>query len=562
VVTYAALNELPVAQIIKTKNQEADLTTKDVPLAHRTIRHVLESAVAERPDFIALQDPTQKLSYGETWTKALQLTAGYGKLGLKRQEIALIMFDNHVDSVLAWLGLSLGGYVEATINTAYKGDMLAHIVNSSTATTILTEDRYLPRLMDIRPQIPALKTVVIRASGQLSDDQAAAFRQQAAQVWDTLDFTALAAHAPASPETINPWDLISISFTSGTSGRSKGVLCPHAHAFGHATTVGLCKTNPGEVRYIVLPQFHIAGRWGGVYNSLASHACAYIAPTFSASKYWEQVRATGATTSQLVGSMAEFLLRQPPSPLDRDHNLREISVIPVPADIQIWKDRFGVDLAACYGSTELGSILATTPATIPRSVGRVREGYEVRIVDENDMELPAGEVGELIMRPKLPWTSSVGYLNDPQRTGDVWRNGWLHSGDALYCDENGNYFFVDRVDDAIRRRGENISSSEVELYMCQHPAVAEAAAVAVPSEHVEDEIKVVVVLKDGCTVSELELAEFMADTVPYFMVPRYIEITKELPRTPTAKVKKNELRAQGVKNAWDAEAAGFNPKHR
>jgi crotonobetaine/carnitine-CoA ligase len=529
------------------------LDTSDTPLERRNIRAVLEAALACGADQPALRGPGQTLTYAEVWTEGLKLGLGLGELGVERQQPVLLMLDNHPDNVLCWAGVSLTGLVEVSINTAYKGDMLAHIIRDSGARVLIADATYVERLANVAKDVPALATVVVRGATE------AALASAGAVPWLWLDFDALRAETPAEPAELQPWDLASISYTSGTTGRSKGVLCPHAHAFGHGTIEGLGRTRPGETRFIVLPQFHIAGRWGGVLSAFASRGTAYIAPAFHASTFWDEAKAAGARSSQLVGTMAEFLMRCPPGPGDRDHGVREIGVIPLPKNLAAFEDRFGVKVRTAYGSTELGSVVdSADPA--PGSVGRARDGYEIRIVDEHDLEVPAGVVGELVARPTMPWTSSLGYHNHPEKTVEAWRNGWLHSGDALKKDEDGNFFFVDRVDDSLRRRGENISSSEVEYLINAHPHVQESAVVGVSSEFLEDELKAVIILRASGSITELQLLTELAETMPYFMVPRYVHFVEDLPRTPTAKVQKGQLRATGTAGAWDREAAGFKLK--
>ena len=307
----------------------------------------------------------------------------------------------------------------------------------------------------------------------------------------------------------------------------------------------------------MLPQFHIAGQWGGVYRALIAGATAYVASGFHVSTFWDEIRSIGATTTQLVGTMASFLTAPEASPSDADNPLREIHMIPVVPDVEGFAKRFGVSMVTAFGNTELGTVLMNPDAVEYRGVGKVRAGYEAMIVDEHDVEVPRGRPGELVIRATLPWTTMIGYQGEPEKTADAYRNGWLHGGDALYQDEEDNFFFVDRMDDSIRRRGENVSSLEVELHLNQHPAVLESAVVAVPSEHLEDEIKAVVVLTGTIDVDEEALFRFLADRLPYFMVPRFFEILPELPKTPTAKVRKVELRTRDTGTVWDSTKAGL-----
>lgn len=520
-----------------------------IDLEDRTLLRVMAAAVGLRPDDPAVSEPDRIVTYAELWDRGLQVSGGLGRVASQDAPIA-IMLDNHIDNVVAWVGINLGGFVELSLNTALKGQMLAWPIADSGAETILCEDHYVPELAEIADRIPGLRNVVVRGA----TDEDIADHQKRLPGWRFIQFAEVLEGTRTAPCPRNPWDLSSITYTSGTTGRSKGVLCPHAHAFNQATGDGLGNTRVGEVRLVVLPQFHAAGRWGGVYHSLIHGATAHLVGKFSASQFWTQAKIANAKTSQLVGTMAAFLARQPESENDRNHSLREICVLPLPPQPEKWARRFGVNIATSYGSTEVGSITNAT-SLHGMSVGRVREGYDIRIFDENDIEVPIGTVGEAVVRASLPWTTSIGYLNRPEETAKSWRNGWLHTGDALYRDADGYFYFVDRIDDAIRRRGENISSAEVEMHVLAHELVAECAAVAVASEFVEDEIKISVVLHEGKKLGEAALVAFLEREMPRFMVPRYIEFVEELPKTQTGKVRKKELRAVGTSGCWDCSQA-------
>jgi carnitine-CoA ligase len=520
------------------------------PLEQRTLNAVLQRVLDEAPDAVAVRDPHRSMTYAELWDAALRLAGGFRAAGVERGDRVAMLLGNHIDNVLTWVALSAIGAIEVPVNSSYRREMLSYIVNNSGARLAVVDRSLAGQLQEVSGDLAHLESVILH--GPVGDGPAAFPGPRARRL---LEFTELAGHAPTDPAAIDPWDLIAIMYTSGTTGRSKGVLCPHAHAWTHASGVGT--TEPGDTRYVVLPQFHIAGQWGGVYRAFLAGATAYVAPGFHVSTFWEEVRSAGATTTQLVGTMAAFLAAQDPKPAEADNPLREIHMIPVVPDVAAFAQRFGVSVASGFGNTEIGTVIAKTDAVRQPGLGLVREGYVARVVDENDVEVPTGEVGEFVVRADLPWTTMAGYLDEPEKTTEVLRNGWLHSGDGVYQDEQGHYYFADRVDDAIRRRGENVSSLEVELHVNAHPAVLESAVVAVPSEHLEDEIKAVVVLHKPGEVSEEELYLFLADRLPYFMVPRYVEIYSELPKTPTAKVRKSRLREEGVADAWDSTAAGF-----
>jgi crotonobetaine/carnitine-CoA ligase len=343
-------------------------------------------------------------------------------------------------------------------------------------------------------------------------------------------------------------------YTSGTTGPSKGVPLPHAYTVGASRPFGggWLDTDHEDVNYVFLPLYHQAGQWGGVLNAVIAGATAYLAPRFGASTFWEDARRVGATVAGFVGSAGAMLLAQPVRADDTDNPLREITMSPLVADVGEFERRFAVRVSTSFGSTEVGCVLVDDPS-MRRGTYRARDGYEVRLVDDQDIEVDPGESGELVVRPPEPWTSIIAYHNRTAESLAIWRNGWLHTGDALRSCEDGTFEFVDRIKDCIRRRGENISSLDVEAAVLGHSRVRECAAYAVPSELGEDEVMLSVVLADP--LPPAELIDYLAERMPRFMLPRFVRVADELPRTPTAKVQKAELRRLGRQGAWDREAA-------
>jgi crotonobetaine/carnitine-CoA ligase len=304
--------------------------------------------------------------------------------------------------------------------------------------------------------------------------------------------------------------------------------------------------------------FHIGGSFI-TYAMLCRGASIAMVESFRTEVFWDTVRRTGSTAVFLLGVMGTFLMKQPPGGRDREHPLRMAFLVPLAEDGLAFSRRFSVEVFTLFNMTEIATPLISemNPSKVG-TCGRVREGVEVRLVDENDCEVETGSVGELVLRMDVPWTLSHGYNKDPAATARAWRNGWFHTGDAFRYDADGNYEFVDRLKDAIRRRGENISSFEVEAVVNLHPDVQESAAIPVPSDHGEDEIMVVVAPKTGCTIDPVMLVEFLTPRMAHFMVPRYVRILDALPKTPTAKIQKTVLREAGrTDDAWDREAAGI-----
>jgi crotonobetaine/carnitine-CoA ligase len=307
-----------------------------------------------------------------------------------------------------------------------------------------------------------------------------------------------------------------------------------------------------------MPIFHIGGAFMATV-SLCVGSSIGVVSHFRTEAFWDQVRELKITSAFLLGAMATFLLKQPPSPGDRDHGLRMVFIVPLGQSGPLIRERFGVDVFTIFNMTEICTPLISRANPAKDNIcGRPRAGVEVRLVDENDCLVKDGEVGQMILRTESPWAMNHGYNANPQATADAWRNGWFHTGDAFYRDADGDYHFVDRLKDAIRRRGENISSYEIEVELLSHPAVREAAAIPVPSEFSEDEVLVVLAPAAGASIDPEDIIRHLQPRVAHHMIPRYVRIIDELPKTPTAKVEKHVLRSEGLTpDTWDRERAGI-----
>jgi carnitine-CoA ligase len=490
---------------------------------------VLAERLRDSPGRPAVADERIALTYRELWDAACSMAGGLRAAGVEPGDRVLVMMDNHVDNVVLWVAVAFAGATHVSINTAYHGELLGDQVAAARPTVICCDAAYADVLAPWSGDVP----VVVRGRG----------------------FADLAAGPPIEPHPVRLWDVAEVRFTSGTTGPAKAVLISHAHAYRHASPVFPGSIGPDDVNLVALPLFHLAGTWALVYNAFTVGAGSVIVEKFSASRFWDQVRAYGATHTVLLGVMAEFLYRQPARPDDADHPMRLAYTMPVREWSADFERRFGLALYSCFGATEAGQPIFAVPGTlVAGSCGVARPEYDVDLVDEHDRPVGAGAVGELVVRAHEPWTTMLGYDGRPEETLRVWRNLWLHTGDLLRRDEAGRFFFVDRARDAIRRRGENVSAAEVEACIAEHPAVADVAVVGVASEYAEQEILAVVVRAAGDELTAEDLTDFLTPRLPRFMLPRYIEFRAELPRTPTAKVRKAELRERGVTTStWDRE---------
>jgi crotonobetaine/carnitine-CoA ligase len=520
-------------------------------ISERTLGAAFERALAEDPDATAQIGPDGSCTVAQSHDRSLRIAAGLAGLGVGHQEPVALLLDNSLDAVHAWSGAGLGAMVEVPVNTAYKAGFLSHVLNDSGAQLIVCEDLYVERIEQVAGDLTALTTIVIRGDARAADALDRSMR--------VVAFDDLAGHEPLVPPRIDAGDLMAYMYTSGTTGRSKGVLISHAHAYTYASREDQARPVPGDSVLVTLPLFHLAGQWYGVYQALIHRALCVVEPGFSVSRFWPTVREHGITVTVMLGAMAELLQQAEPRADDADNPLELAIMAPLASDVDRFRARFGVQLAAVYGMSEIGAVLNGPPDTVVGGeCGFPRDGFELRLVDDGGNDVAAGQVGELWVRPEDPRLVMRGYHGLPEKTAETLVDGWVHTGDAFRTDDDGRFYFSDRMKDALRRRGENISSFEVERIINEHPDVFESAVVAVPSELTEDEIKAVVVPRPGRGIDLEELTRFLVDRLPYFMVPRYLEVVAELPKTPTQKVHKHLLRDRGVSDAtWDREAAGI-----
>jgi crotonobetaine/carnitine-CoA ligase len=507
---------------------------------------LIDLRAAERPDETAIIFPeAESWTWAELRRRVRARAAGLRALGVKQDDFVLSWLPNGPHAVLTYLGLAYLGAVYVPISIAYRGGVLEHVVRNAGARLMVAHGALVERLAEI-PRA-RLSTIVVIGDERPALDGIELIDQSA------LDGDGEALTPPGRP--LQPWDTHMVIHTSGTTGPSKGVLCSYRHS---TTSARNCpNVGPGDRNLTNLPMSHVTGPCGILWALLYSGSCVMV-ESFRTQDFWEIVRRYEITTTGLLGAMVRFLLAQPPAPSDRDHSLRSIIIAPFDEAALEFARRFGVEVYTQFGMTEASVPLSAGPnPTVPGACGKLRAGVQARLVDEHDIQVPDGQPGELILRMAEPWTLSHGYLNDPQATARAWRNGWFHTGDLFRRDAEGYYFFLDRAKDALRRRGENVSSFEVESAVLQHPAVREAAVVAAPSEFGEDEVLAVLALKQGASLDPVELLDFLTPRLAHFMLPRYVRLVDSLPRTATHKVEKHRLRAEGVTpDTWDREAAG------
>ena len=528
------------------------------PKAAQDFATVLAKRSKEVPNRPWIITDEQSYSYRTMDDRSSRLANGLDGLGIGASDTVLVMLPDTVDFVLIWCALSKLGAIEVPVNIHYRGNLFTYLVNDSMAQTMVVDASCLERLDSVSTDLIYMKRLIVYGGG---DTQVP---RTLTQRYEVLSYEDLEADTPWPGDGPRYRDLMAVMYTSGTTGPSKGAMISHAHAYEYAYGVTeMLDLRCGDIYYAPLPLFHLAGQFAVIYASCIASATAVIAGVFSAQRFWIDVVRFNANCSFLLGAMANFLYHQTPDSKDSQNPLERILMVPLIPEVEDFKRRFDCLVSTTWGGTEMNCPTRSGFDLVDNmSCGRVaNDRYEVRIADENDAELPPGIPGEALVRTKEPWIITTGYWNHPEWTEKAFRNLWYHTGDMLMKDADGNLYFVDRIKDAIRRRGENISSFEVENEINAHPDVLECAVIPVESEHTEQEVMAIVVPSSSGKLNPKDLVKFLEPRMPYFMVPRYIDCVDILPKTPTGKIQKYILRDRGITaSTWDRELAGIKLK--
>lgn len=523
----------------------------------RVLTHIIEDKARRRPDHVVLQFRDDPLTFGQLNEQINKVANGFLALGVKPGEKVAIMLPNCPEFLYTWFGANKIGAVEVPINVALKGAGLAYQIDQSDSVVLVASVEYMDRLEEVMENLKTVHHIVF-----LSPAGAALPRVQRATA---LSFPELAGHSADTPEVkVHYSDMATILYTSGTTGVSKGVEMSHHYWYDiWSEAVKYARYTDEDVLYTGLPFFHGNAQGITLGPAILAEAKAVIVERFSAGQLLDDCRRWNCTEANYIGGIIPILLKQPPREDDADNPLRLMVGAAAPADEwHTFQKRFNTKLLEVYGMTECYCCLAS-PYDEPRagSCGKAITGWDVRIVDEDDNECPPGTPGEFIARSNKMFVGTSGYYGKPEATLELFKNGWIHTGDLGRMDEEGYFYFLDRKKQALRRRGENISSFEVESVIGSHAAVLESCVVGVPSEVGEEEVKAVVVLKEGQRVTPEELIRWCEPRMAYFAIPRYIAIRASLPKTPSERVEKFKLKAEGVTaDCWDREKAGIQLK--
>lgn len=510
---------------------------------------LLRSAAADAPDGEFVRIAGEAFTFGETLERVEAVARGLLELGLQPGDRVALMTRNVPGALWSWLGAGAARLIDVPLNSEARGKLLAYFFEDAEPRVLIGDEEHLRILAEA---IEVAPEIVIRLDG---DDRP--FGDRARQL--TIDeLLALGRESDLTLEEPRPDDTATIMFTSGTTGPSKGVMLPQGHypAIGtlYAWNAGL---QTDDVFYTVQPLFHIDARTY-VLGALRQRATVALGARFSVSRFWDEVREHDATLVGFIGTMMWLLFKAEPRPGDREHRVRGGTCSSAPYEILAeFEERFGIEANEGYGMTESVMISGNPPHELaPGKVGRAAPHLAVSIRDEDDRPLPPGEVGEICFRPLVSHTTTQGYWRKPAATVEAWRNLWFHTGDFGKEDADGQLEYIGRKKDSIRRRGENISAWEVEQAISAHPDILEAAAIGIPSEVGEEDVAVLLVAAAGRAPDPVTLIEFVERDLPSFAVPRYIEFVEGLPKTPSERVAKGQVRERGITaSAWDANQA-------
>ncbi|MBF8668352.1 AMP-binding protein [Pseudomonas putida] len=534
------------------------LTTSLKPIFARefwTLKAVLELQAVKNSasPFLQWTHENEPLSFSEVNSVSNRHANGFLKLGIEKGDRVVLFQENSLSHAFCWFGCAKIGAVDAPINATFKGAFLAHQMNLCAARYAIVDADLVERLVEIQDDLLHLETLIV-----VGDLQAAQALKATIKVLSLEEVISANVENPSIQVAIS--DPATIQFTSGTTGPSKGVLMPNGSLHLNAEqTILLHNITQQDTFMSPFPLFHGSGRQTSVYPMLLAGGLCVLYPKFSGTRFLDRAKASGATITMFHGSMLQMIAQQTPSEADRAHRLRSALCIPLPYTLKAgFEERFGIALKEIIGMTETSITIMPPPGVEPPKGYAgclISDFYDARVADpQTDEEVPDGVMGELQIRPKMPWSIMLGYENMPAETIAATTNLWFHTGDGVIRSPEGWFGFVDRIKDSIRRRGENISSFEVEYQLLKHPAVSECAIVGVrlDKEIKDEEVKAFIVLRSGMTVDEQSIVAWCEELLPLFAVPRFIEFIDSLPKTPTGKTQKHKLRHDPInKRVWD-----------
>ena len=511
---------------------------------------LLRRRAASQPDKVALRCEDEVVTYAALEERSGRIAAGLLSLDIAPGDPVCVLLETSCDYVATWLAINRIGAIEVPINTGFRGASLAHALGLTGARLLVMDAAYLDIVAEILADVPTIRHAVLRGS-------ASAGLQLPLPVTG-FDELLIPDEPPPPIAAVDPLDTAMLLFTSGSTGPSKGCCIPHSYVLGQPEI--FCRElgiTAEDTLYAPFPLFHADGAIFTVAAAIVAGGCAALAPRFSVSRFWDDCRRHGATVIDYMGATLTLLFRAPPGPQDRDHQVRLAWGVPAPVFADAFEARFGLELVEVYGLSDAGIVLYNRPGEPRRagSCGRAVAPFTVAIHDDAGQPVPDGTIGEIVIRSDRPGLITAGYYGDTAATAAAFRDGWFRTGDLARRDADGFFHFVGRLKDIIRRRGENISAFDVEQALLAHPDIVEAAAYGVPSELTEDDVMVTVVARPGAELDPVAVRAWAAGRLARHMVPRYVRLAAAIPRTPTEKVAKHVLAAEGM----TADTIDFEP---
>jgi len=515
---------------------------------------MLEEAAKKYPGATYFWFEGERYTYSEVLARSRRVAQGFATQGVKKGSHVAVLMENCPQFIYTWFGLALLGAVEAPFNPFHKGSILEYLINYSDAEILVISSSFIDEIRSVEDRIKKVKKIIIE--GQ--------YKKESFKTIRAIPFSALLQEdAGQLSVDVRYDDIMALMFTSGTTGPSKGVLITHNQAFFVASQyMNVTGVTRSDVGYCYIPLFHEAPQFGLVLGSMLCGGSFLLTRGFSAADFWQDIRKYNCTASGMFEVVIKILLMAPEQPDDADNPMRVFSTAHITQESQeAFEKRFAVKLVNTYGLTEGDCTIAATYRDIrPGSFGKPRGYFDVQLFDSMDRKVPRGKVGEIALRPRQPHTIFESYYKMPEKTLEALRNLWWHTGDLAYQDEDGYFFFVGREKDMIRRGDENISALEVEKVAESHPDVKECAAVAAYSEVWGEEVKLVIVRREGSKIDPAGIIAFCDERMAYFMVPRYIEFVQSIPRTGGSGRPVKEQMKPITANTWDRVREGVKIK--
>ncbi len=534
-----------------------DIKRFEVDFKDRPLPYLVEVRAKELGDKVFFMFEKQRVTYKELDANVNRVANSLLSMGVKKGDKVCFMMKNSIEFIYSWFALGKLGAVMVPMNPTLRGNLLQYIINNSDATIAFVDNDLMDRIQFIEEGIPKInQMVVVKENPEFKE----VVKFKRIKVIELEQLMKGSSSAPGIH--IDPWDTMSILYTSGTTGPSKGAVLSHQYYYNTAwSAIYYMRHAEDDILYSCLPFFHANASMSSIYTALLVKGTFAMGKRFSLRSFWDEIAMYKATHTDVMGSILVLLMKQEPKPDDAKNTLKVVNSVPLIPESLEFEKRFGVKLIGMFGATETSICIASPfdEETKADSCGKELPQYDCRIFDDNDVECLPGVQGEIVVRGRLPYIQMDGYYNLPEVTLRSFRNLWYHSGDFGIKDKDGYFYFVDRKKDSIRRRGENISSFEVEETVNSHPAVLESAAIAIKDkEMTEDEVKICVILKEGQALDPADLIKYCKERMAYFMVPRYVEFMKEFPKTPNQKIEKYKLRDRGINpETWDREKAGI-----